>query len=360
MNFSLTEDQQRMQEETAKMLRNISSLERVRKFLQTENASIPDAQVWNQLCHLGIPGLIINEAYGGLGLGILDAALIAEQLGRFIVPAPFAATSVMAPLAISLAGSARQKEEFLPKLATGQLIAAVAISEFAAGARGSAGLSWKDGRLSGSNLFVMDCNNPGLIVVADSERNLHLVDAQAEGLSMTMLETVDRTRSVCKMELSSVQSQPLENRPAEALVRVRNAGRVVLAADTLGSAWRMLETAIEYAGQRVQFGRLIGSFQAVKHMCAEMAAELEPGRSLMWYAAHAQDQQLPDASLATAHCKAYACEAGRMVARKATEVHGGIGITDALGLHLWFKRIGLNYQLLGSPERLREEAAALQ
>ena len=137
---------------------------------------------------------------------------------------------------------------------------------------------------------------------------------------------------------------------------MRDAGRIVLAADTIGAAWRMIDDAVAYAGQRRQFGRLIGTFQAVKHLCADMAAELEPGRSLIWYAAYAQDQHRDDAALVTAHAKAYLSEAGRMVARKATEVHGGIGITDDLGLHFWFKRIGWNYQMLGAPERLREES----
>jgi alkylation response protein AidB-like acyl-CoA dehydrogenase len=122
----------------------------------------------------------------------------------------------------------------------------------------------------------------------------------------------------------------------------------------------MLDAAVTYAGQRRQFGRPIGSFQAVKHICAEMAAELEPGRALVWYAAFAQDDRRDDASLAAAHAKAYLAEVGRMVARRAVEVHGGIGITEELGLHLWFKRIGWNYQVLGAPERLREEAARLQ
>jgi alkylation response protein AidB-like acyl-CoA dehydrogenase len=134
----------------------------------------------------------------------------------------------------------------------------------------------------------------------------------------------------------------------------------MLAADTLGAGWRMIEMATAYAKQRKQFGRAIGSFQAVKHMCAEMAAELEPGRALMWYAAHAQDHLPDEASLMAAHAKAYLTEVGRFVARTAVEVHGGIGITDLLGLHYWFKRIGVNRQLLGAPERLREEAARLQ
>ena len=112
--------------------------------------------------------------------------------------------------------------------------------------------------------------------------------------------------------------------------------------------------------QREQFGRLIGSFQAVKHMCAEMAAALEPCRAMMWYAAHAFDAVPDEARLTACHTKAHLSEVGTAVAKTATEVHGGIGFTDELGLHLWFKRIGANRQLLGGPERLREEAARLQ
>ncbi len=146
----------------------------------------------------------------------------------------------------------------------------------------------------------------------------------------------------------------------EVCARLIDAGRIILAADTLGAAQTMLTKAVEYAKTRVQFGRAIGSFQAVKHMCAEMAAELEPCRAMVWYAAHAFDA-LPDESrLVACHTKAHLSEVGTFIARTATEVHGGIGFTDELGLHLWFKRIGANRQLLGSPTLLREEAARLQ
>jgi alkylation response protein AidB-like acyl-CoA dehydrogenase len=122
----------------------------------------------------------------------------------------------------------------------------------------------------------------------------------------------------------------------------------------------MLEKAVDYAKKRRQFGRVIGSFQAVKHLCAEMAAELEPCRSLVWYAAYAFDAAPDEASLVAAHAKAHLSEVGRFVARTSTEVHGGMGITDLLGLHYWFKRIGLNRQLLGGPERVRRLAAQIQ
>jgi alkylation response protein AidB-like acyl-CoA dehydrogenase len=136
--------------------------------------------------------------------------------------------------------------------------------------------------------------------------------------------------------------------------------RVLLAADLLGCCDRALELALAYAMQRRQFDRPIASFQAVKHLCAEMAAELEPARALVWYAAYAFDNAPDEAPLMAAHAKAHLAEIGRFIARTSTEVHGGIGMTDLLGLHYWFKRIGLNRQLLGSPERLREEAARVQ
>jgi alkylation response protein AidB-like acyl-CoA dehydrogenase len=128
----------------------------------------------------------------------------------------------------------------------------------------------------------------------------------------------------------------------------------------LGASGAMLDKAVAYAKERRQFGRLIGSFQAVKHLCAEMAAELEPCRALVWYAAHAASAAPAEASLTAAHAKAHLSEVSRFVARTATEVHGGIGFTDLLGLHYWFKRVGLDRQLLGGPERLRHLAATMQ
>ena len=133
-----------------------------------------------------------------------------------------------------------------------------------------------------------------------------------------------------------------------------------LIADTFGAAQAMLAQAVAYAGQRQQFGRVIGSFQAVKHLCADMAAALEPCRAFVWYTGHALGEALPDAHLLACQLKAHLCEVGQQVAKSATEVRSGMGFTDLLGLHYWFKRIGANRQLLGSPERLRLEAAQAQ
>jgi alkylation response protein AidB-like acyl-CoA dehydrogenase len=145
-----------------------------------------------------------------------------------------------------------------------------------------------------------------------------------------------------------------------AIARMLDAGRIALAADTLGACDSMIEQAVAYAGERKQFGRSIGSFQAVKHMCAEMVAEVEPSRSLLWYAAHSFDALPDEAPLMACHALAHISEIGREIASIATQVHGGIGWTDEQNLHFWFKRIGVARHLLGGPEFLRNRAAELQ
>jgi alkylation response protein AidB-like acyl-CoA dehydrogenase len=359
MEFALSSDQRMLQESLERTLARVCPLERVR---QAAEAKAPVARdVWGALIDLGVPGIVIPESFGGAGLRLLDAALVSEILGRHVAPAPFIGASVLAPLALLHAGSAAQRREWLPKLASGQALAGIAISEAIAGARDGAGVVTKDGRLSGSALFVLDFAQADIFIVADAGGGLHLVNADAAGLSKIALTTIDATRGLGELRFDSVEAEPLASGDAAAtLRRMRDAGWVMLAADTLGAGTRMIEKAVDYAKERQQFGRVIGSFQAVKHMCAEMAAELEPCRALVWYAAHAFEAIPAEASLTAAHAKAHTSEIGRFVARTATEVHGGMGFTDLLGLHYWFKRIGLNRQLLGGPERVRHLAARIQ
>jgi len=355
MEFALSQDQKMMQESVNRTLDRVCPLDRVRKAADANEFA---EDVWLALVELGIPGLLIPEQFGGVGLKLLDAALVSEALGRHVAPVPFVASCVMVPLALMHAGSPAQQSHWLPKLASGEVTTAVAISEQVAGAREGAGITAQNGRLNGKAMFVMDFDDAGLFIVADRENKLHLVNATASGITQTALTTIDLTRTLGELSFDNVEAEPLSH--GNALIAMRDAGWTMLAADTLGAGWQMIEKAVAYAQERKQFDRVIGSFQAVKHLCAEMAAELEPGRSLIWYAAHAFDAIPEDASLTAAHAKAYLSEIGRFVARTSTEVHGGIGITDLLGLHYWFKRIGLNRQLLGGPERVRHLAAAMQ
>jgi alkylation response protein AidB-like acyl-CoA dehydrogenase len=235
----------------------------------------------------------------------------------------------------------------------------VAISESIAGARDGAGVDASAGRLTGKALFVPGGLAAGLIVVADRAGGLHLVRGDAAGLTRTLMTGIDQTRRMAELAFDKVEAEPLTG-GADVLARLRDAGWTLIAADTLGACDVMIEKAVAYAQERKQFGRVIGSFQAVKHLCAEMAAEVEPCRSLVWYAGYAFDEAPEEAALVAAHAKAHTSEVGRFVARTSTEVHGGMGITDLLGLHFWFKRVGLNRQLLGGPERVREWAARIQ
>src|SRR5689334_2345897 len=185
MEFGLSDDQKMMQESIERTLERVAPLERVRKAAGREPFA-PD--VMKALVELGVPGILIPEEFGGLGLKLLDAALAAEALGRHVAPVPFVASSVMAPLAILHAGSEAQKRKWLPALASGEMIAGVAVSERAGGARDKAGITAKGGKLSGKALFVLDFDGAGIFVVADARGGLHVVEAGAKGVSKTALK----------------------------------------------------------------------------------------------------------------------------------------------------------------------------
>lgn len=357
MDFALTDDQIMMQDQLGRALAATSALERVRR--HAEDRSFPQ-DIWLTLCEFGIPGVLVEDRFGGLGLGVLDAALIAEQLGRHVVPAPYLGAVIAAPLAIRMSGNEPLQSDLLPRIAAGELRVALGLSGLLGGARGNERITSANGTLSGEATFVAEVTGADMVIVADEARRLHLVPMDGTGVSVVYLETVDRTRSTAAVTLDETPSIPLADDGGATASVVAQALWTVLAADLLGAATHMTDTAVAYAKTRVQFGKPIGSFQAVKHLCADMVAELEPGRALMWYAGHAVDQQLPDARLSAIHAKAYLAEAARRAARSAIEIHGGIGITDELGLHYWFKRISWDSEAFGGRTWLRELAAREQ
>ena len=223
-----------------------------------------------------------------------------------------------------------------------------------------AGVAERGAGLCGRALMVIDALGADHLLVAVDGRapRAALIAADAPGVSLEPLHTVDRTRGFAELRLDG--AAPLLWLEEAAVAAAVTAGHVALAADLLGASERAFELAVDYARERRQFGRVIGSFQAVKHLCAEMAAEIEPARALVWYAAYAFDALPAEATLAALHAKAHLSEIGPQVVRIATEVHGGIGFTDEHDLHYWFKRAGVDRQLLGSPQQLREQAARLQ
>lgn len=361
MEFGLSEDQRIFEEAIRRFVEDQVPLDRVRELAETGQGF--DEAIWRGLGELGALGVLVPEEHGGSGLSFFDAALIAEALGRGAVPAPFLGSAVLAPVALTVAGTPAQKEEWLPRIASGECKVGVAVTELASGARDQAGVTLSGGTLNGRSLFVLDALSADLFLIAAGPNNLALVPRDAAGLSIEEMPTVDRTRGIAELVLENVRTNNLlggQDGAGEAIRRMLDAGRVALAADTLGAAEVMVQRAVAYAMERKQFGRPIGSFQAVKHMCAEMVAELEPARSLVWYAAAAQDAVPEEAHVVACHAKAHLSEIARDIANTATLVHGGMGFTDLMGLHYWYKRIMLNRQMLGGPERVRREAAVAQ
>ncbi|MDG2071347.1 MAG: acyl-CoA/acyl-ACP dehydrogenase [Pseudomonadales bacterium] len=351
MEFGLSEEQVLLQDSVNRFLSDQVPLDEVRKIASGEKS---DTGIWQGLTEQGIPGLLIPEAQGGVGLGYLDTAIVAECLGHHVTPSPFLSTAVIAPVALLAAGG---QEDLLAGIAAGNSRVGIAFGE-ALGARADAGVSVSDGKINGKSIFVMD-GNADHYLIADSNQHLYLVSANADGLERGNLTTIDATRSTCQLIYNDVTAAPISN-DANVFIQALDIGRVMQAADTLGAAQCMLDQSVTYAMQRKQFNRVIASFQAVKHMCADMAANIEPCRSFVWYAGFALDDIPDDRRLVSCQVKAHLQDVGKFVSKVATEVHGGMGFTDLVGLHYWFKRIGANRQLLGSPEMLREEAARIQ
>jgi len=354
MNFSLSEEQRMLQETIRSFVENECPVSRLREIFDGE--SDYDADLWRGLTEMGVAGLTVPERFGGAEMELLELALVAEVLGAGAVPSPFLGHS-LATLAIQLGGDDAQQERWLPDLASGAGLATIAVGE--AGGRWDPSewqLDVEDGRLSGVKTYVTSAEVADWIVVSLAGGRLAVVARDAAGVKVEPVDSADRTRR------SSTVS--FENAPAELLanpagLRVRDAGLILLAADALGGAWRLVEMSTDYAKTREQFGRKIGEFQAVKHQLANMAIQVEPGRALLWYAAHAFDHITDDVEHAAAMAKSHITDRYTQVSRDAVEIYGGIGLTWACEVHMWLKRALFDRAWLGLPHLHRERAAKL-
>jgi alkylation response protein AidB-like acyl-CoA dehydrogenase len=359
MNFDLSDEQKLLDDSLRRFLAERAPTPRVRELMETADAH--DAKLWGELAELGVAGCGIAEEHGGAGLTLLDTAVIATALGHAATPTPFLGSAVLAPRLIDGAGSDAQRKEWLPKLAAGRARLGVALAEQVE-RRDEAGVAVDGGALRGTALFVVDGIGADAYLVAAGD-GIALVAANAPGLAVEALPTIDRTRRLAELRFDGVAPAEWLARGERARAAVGSAllaARVALAADLLGACDRALALSVDYAKQRKQFDRPIAQFQAVKHMCAEMAAAIEPARALVWYAAHAASDVPDEAPLLALHAKAHLADVAMDVVRIATQVHGGIGFTDACDLQIWFKRVSLGRQLLGTPGKLRAQAAALQ
>lgn len=344
MEFALSEDQRMLQDSLKGVLSGAASLDQVRKIAVDDAAAMGALE--SALSEFGLASLLVPEPAGGLGLGLLDACLVQEALGYHVAPSRFMASALAAT-------ALKDNRVLLDNIASGAAMFGLVVTELVS-RRDGAGLALKAGKLTGTSLLAVSAAGATHLLAADTKGGLHVIDAGAA--SIVPMQTIDRTRTFHEVTLSGAKVLA----SAKADDRFLAIARLLVAADTLGAAQAMIDKAVAYAAERQQFGRVIGSFQAVKHMCAEMAAKLEPGRALIWHGAHALDIGDTEGPVMANLAKAYMAEAGTFIARTATEVHGGMGFTDLVGLHYWFKRVGVNRQLFGSPEQARETAAQLQ
>ncbi|MFV0309622.1 MAG: acyl-CoA dehydrogenase family protein [Desertimonas sp.] len=363
MNFAFTEEQEELRKTVRAFLESKSPETAVREQMETEQGY--DEAVWKQAAEqMGLQGLAIPEEYGGSGFGYVELGIVLEEMGRSLLCAPFFSTVVLAGNTLLHSGDDAAKQAYLPGIASGETIATVAFTE-ANGKWDDSGIettATKDGdawKLNGEKMFVLDGHVANLIIVAAKTPagiSLFAVDGDAAGLTRTALSTMDQTRKQAKVEFSNTPATLIGTDGAgwDTLAKVLDLVVVGLAAEQVGGAQQVLDMAVEYAKVRVQFGRPIGSFQAIKHKCADMLLEVESAKSAayygLWCASELNDELPSVASLAKAYCS----EAYFHAAAENIQIHGGIGFTWEHPAHLYFKRAKSSELLFGDPTYHRE------
>lgn len=355
MNFLLSNQQIEVQDTVRRYLTRTLPSPRLHACVDSEAPPAPE--LWQGFAALGAGALLVPEEQGGLGLELIDAALVAEALGYAAAPLPFVEHS-LATLALRLAGSADQQARWLPVLADGSRIATIAWRDRG----GWQPEQWQlagGSRLSGDKQHVSFAETADLIVVGTAGGGLHLVERGAARLQRGAEDGVDRTRRLSSLRFEETPAEPLPGASPAVAGRLRDAALVLLAADAFGGALRCLDLAVDYARTRQQFGVVIGQFQALKHQLANMAVEIEPARGLWWYAAHAFDHVPEEAARHAALAKAHLADRYLQLARDAVEAHGGIGYTWEYDLQIHFKRAMFDAAWLGSAREHRARATVL-
>jgi alkylation response protein AidB-like acyl-CoA dehydrogenase len=336
-------------------------------------------EIWSKMTEMDWMRVRIPEPYGGMGMDLIDLTMVLEEMGRAVVPGPFFSTVLLAAEAVMEAGSDSQKERYLSRIGTGEIRGTLALHEPDGGA--DLGYIQMEARadgdgfvLDGTKLFVPDAHVADFLACAARTEagndpaqgiTLFLVDLSADGVSVSLLPTMDSTRKLCTVEFKEVWVSPEGvlgelHKGWTPLSRVLQRAQVGLCAECVGGAQRAMEIATEYAKIRIQFDQPIGAFQAIKHRCAQMYVEVESSRSILYWAAWAQDHgDSKEAALAAAVAKAYCSEAFTHVSTGAIQVLGGTGFAWENDIHLYLKRAKANEVALGDPTYHREKVVQL-
>ena len=363
MNFAFSEEQEELRTIVRQFLEAKSPEAAVREQMETEAGY--DPEVWSQMAEqLGLQSLIVPEEFGGQGFTYIELIVVLEEMGRALLCAPYFSTVVLAANTLIHSGDDAAKKEVLPGIASGETIATVAFTEpngkwDESGIETTATADGDTWKLNGTKMYVIDGHTADVIIVAartGAGVSLFKVAGDAAGLTRTALSTMDQTRKQAKLELADVPATLIgeDGKGWDVLSTVLDLAAVALAAEQVGGAQKCLDMSVEYAKVRVQFGRPIGSFQAIKHKCADMLLEVESAKSAAYYAgwcaAELNDELPAVASLAKAYCS----DAYFHAAAENIQIHGGIGFTWEHPAHLYFKRAKSSELLFGDPTYHRE------
>jgi len=370
MNFAFTEEQDMLRDTARRFLDDKVSSQVVRRLMETESGF--DDALWAAIAEQGWQAMAIPEQYGGAGFSFMEQAILMEEMGRVLFPVPYLSSIVLGADLVLTAGSEEQKRHLLPGVATGERRIALAHLEENGSwdASGVTMVAKRDGDvlvLDGTKSFVLDGHTADTVLVVvrttegssgDTGISLVVVDATAPGVSRRRLETMDMTRKQAEITFSGVRV------PASALLGAEGSGWaalqdtltravVALAFEQVGGAQKCLDMAVEYAKARVQFGRPIGSFQAIKHKCADMLVDVESAKSAAYYAGWAVTAGDDEVAIVAPLAKSFCSEAYFRCAAENIQIHGGIGFTWEHDAHLYFKRAKTDELLFGTPARHR-------
>lgn len=363
MTLVFTEEHAALRDSVRAFLEDKSPEPEVRRLAETAEGY--DPEVWKQMsAMLGLPGLIVPEELGGTGAGYAELGIVLEEMGRSLLPAPFFSTAVLGVSALLLSGDGEAQKKYLPAIADGDLRATLAVAEgddvwSESAIRTTATRSGDGWVLDGGKDFVLDGATAELILVAartEEGLGLFAVESGAAGLSRTPLETLDLTRRQARLAFASTPATLVGETGdgARVIAEVLDRALVALAAEQVGGAQKVLEMAVDYARTRVQFGRQIGSFQAIKHRCADMLIDVERAKAATYQALWAVDHEPAEVPLAAGLAKAFCSEAYFDAASSNIQVHGGIGYTWEHPAHLYFRRAKSSQLMFGTPGHHRE------
>ncbi|MFK0284858.1 acyl-CoA dehydrogenase family protein [Streptomyces sp. NPDC090499] len=372
---TFTEEHEQLRATLRRFLADKAPSEAVRRSMESTDGH--DPALWRRMAdELGLLGLALPEEYGGLGGGPVELGLVLEELGRALLPSPYFATVALAGQALVVSGDERAKARWLPAIADGSLTGTLAWAEESGSwhvedvrAEAVPDRGGTRDRVSGTKMFVVDGRSADLVLVVartTTGPRLFAVEGTAPGVTRTRLETLDPTRRLARIDLDGAPAQAVGPEDADAaagyLRRVTDLAAVALAAEQAGGAQACLDAAVAYARVRVQFGRPVGSFQAVKHKCADTLVKVEAARSAAYHAlsvAAADPPEWRERAAAAAVAAVCCADAYTHAAKENIQIHGGIGCTWEHDAHLHLRRAKSSEQLLGSPAAHRRRLAGL-